>query len=87
MNLQITPHAIKRAHQRFALKRRAAHRSAERALELGHVVTGNQYDDPWVLGNQPTMTSCREIRAYGNAYYVFEYSRAAVSLITITKKK
>lgn len=87
MTLIVTKHAMKRAHQRFSVKRKSIERLAKRAIEQGKVVDGCRCSDPWILGNYPTNTSCREIRIYGNANYVFEYSKTAVSLITITKRK
>ena len=83
MNIQLTAHALKRGHQRLSLKRRAIQRTAELALKRGNPTYRNECIDPWLLSNQPTITSGREIRIYGNAYYVFEYSRTSISLITI----
>lgn len=80
MKIELTKHAVKRAHQRLSLKKRAVQRCATLALEHGHAANER---DPWILGNQPSMTSGREIRAYGNAYYVFEYSRECITLITL----
>lgn len=80
MKIELTKHAVKRAHQRLSLKKRAVQRSATLALMHGHTANEN---DPWVLGNQPSITSGREIRTYGNAYYVFEYSRNCITLITL----
>jgi len=80
MKIELTKHAVKRAHQRLSLKKRAVQRCANLALEHGH--TANE-SDPWILGNYPSITSAREIRVYGNAYYVFEYSRECITLITL----
>ena len=80
MKIELTKHAVKRAHQRLSLKKRAVQRCATLALEHGHAASDR---DPWILGNQPSITSGREIRAYGNAYFVFEYSKTKVQLITI----
>ena len=79
MRIQLTQHAVKRAHERLSLKKRAVHRTAALALKRGKATNTN---DPWILGNQPSITSGREIRSYGNAYYVFEYSRQCITLIT-----
>lgn len=82
MKIELTEHAIKRAHQRLSLKRRAVQRTAELALERGNSICIHK-TDPWLLGNHPSITSGRMIQCYGNAYYVFEYSLACISLITI----
>ena len=86
MTIELTRHALKRAHQRLSLKRKSVHRSAELALTRGEPVHRSECT-PWLLGNHPSMTSGREVRAYGNAYYVFEHSRAAISLVTVVLAK
>lgn len=83
MNIQLTSHALKRAHQRLSLKKRSVQRAAELALSRGTSACRSGSNDPWILGNHPSTTSCREILNYGNAYYVFEYSERGIQLITV----
>lgn len=83
MEIQLTRHAVKRAHERLSLKKRAICRNAKLALARGDSINASPQSDPWILGNHPSITSGCEIRKYGNAYYVFEHSKTSISLITV----
>jgi hypothetical protein len=86
MKIELTKHAVKRAHQRLSLNKRAVKRTAELAIERGRA-TYDCLSNPWILGNQPSITSGREILAYGNAYYVFDHSSDGITLITVLLAK
>ncbi len=84
--VEVTRHAIKRAHQRFSLPRRSVKRQALNALSRGCVTDSLSYENSFTLTSK-TVGRKTLIYDYGNGYYVFEPSGKVFTLITVLKIK
>lgn len=79
----VSKHAMKRAHQRLSLKKKAVLRTAKIAYENGKRAEISSRNDPFVLGNVDSLTSGRVTIKYGSAYYVFSEECHQITLVTV----
>lgn len=83
--VEVTRHAIKRAHQRFSLPRRSVRRQAINALVRGCDTDSLGYDNSFILSKSKTVGQKTLIQNYDNGYYVFDLSDNVYTLVTILK--
>lgn len=79
----VSKHAMKRAHQRLSLKKKAVLRTAKIAYENGNKAEISCLNDPYVLGNVDSLTSGIVTIKYGPAYYVFSEECHQITLVTV----
>ena len=79
----VSKHAMKRAHQRLSLKKKAVLRTAKIAYENGNRAEISCLNDPYVLGNVGSFTSGIVTIKYGSAYYVFSEEYHQITLVTV----
>ena len=83
--VEVTRHAIKRAHERFSLPRRSVRRQAINALVRGCNTDSLGYDNSFILSKSKTVGQKTLIQNYDNGYYVFDLSDNVYTLVTILK--
>ena len=82
----LTRHAIKRAHQRLGIGRRAVARAAEKAWFVGERIDRGSKPDRWILGNLPADGSGSIAKKYGDFYYLFEIDRGPPVFVTVIRR-
>ena len=81
--ITVSKHAMKRAHQRLSLRKKAVLRTANIAYQNGLRTGVDFINDPYVLGNVDSSTSGMVTVRYGSAYYVFSEECHQITLVTV----
>ena len=81
--ITVSKHAMKRAHQRLSLKKKAVLRTANIAYNNGLRAEFASVNDPYILGNVDSSTSGMVTVKYGSVYYVFSEEYHQTTLVTV----